>query len=98
MARYLALVNFTDQGIRDIKDSVHRAGVFRAAVEAAGGKVAGLYWALGAFDGAVLFETPDDATTVALMLSLGREGYVRTQTLRLLEADEFTQKVLTKVV
>ena len=89
MPRYLSLVNFTDQGIRDIKDSIHRATEFRSAVEAAGGNVVQLYWAVGEADGAVIFEAPDETTATALLLRLARGGYVRTRTLRIYDAAEF---------
>ena len=96
MPRFLSLINFTDQGIRDIKDSMHRAGEFRSAVEAAGGSVQNVYWSIGEADGAVIFDAPDEETGVALMLHLARDGYVRTRTLRIFESGEF-EKILTKV-
>jgi uncharacterized protein with GYD domain len=38
MPNYIILFNFTDQGIRNVKDTVKRAESFKAAVEKAGGK------------------------------------------------------------
>ena len=96
MPRYLSLISFTDQGIRDVKDTIDRANRFRASVENAGGRVVGLYWAVGEVDGAVIFEAPDEATATTLLLVLGREGCVRTHTLRLYDAEEF-RPILDKV-
>jgi len=96
MVRHLALVSFTDQGVKQAGHSADRATQFRGDVEQAGGRVIALYWAVGAYDGAVIFESPDDATAAALLLKLGSHGYVRTQTLRLFEGDEF-QSVLANV-
>lgn len=93
MVRYLVLINFTEQGIRDVKETVQRAEKFRQGVEAAGGKVLGQYWALGPWDGAVLFEAPDETAATALLLSLGRDGNVRTQTLRIFDAAEVQQAI-----
>jgi uncharacterized protein with GYD domain len=89
MQRCLSLISFTDQGIREVKDTVTRASRFRSKVESAGGQVVGLYWSVGEADGAVIFETPDEATATQLLLGLGREGNVRTRTLRLYNDDEF---------
>ena len=91
MPRYLTLINFTDRGVREVKDSVHRSEGFRSAVQEAGGKVSDLYWALGEFDGAAILEAPDDQTAASLLLSLGQQGFVRTRTLRIYNADEFKQ-------
>lgn len=91
MPRFLSLISFTDQGDRELKATIDRSNQFRSSVEQAGGKVEGLYWALGAFDGAVVFEAPSEETAVRLLLALDRQGNVRTQTLRVFDAGEFQQ-------
>lgn len=95
MTRYLTLINFTDEGIQAIEKTLTRAEEFAATVEAAGGKVLSQYWAVGEYDGCVVFETPDETTAAALLLSLGKQGHIRTRTLRVYDHDEFKQ-VLTK--
>ena len=90
MVRYLSLISFTDQGIRDVAKSLQRAGEFRSAVESKGGKVLSQYWALGQVDGCVVFESPDDETAASLLLKLGQEDNVRTSTMRVFDAEEFT--------
>ena len=89
MARYLSLVSFTDQGIRDVSNSVDRARAFRASVEAKGGRVLQQYWALGNVDGCVIFECPDEVSAAALLLKLGREDNVRTSTTQVFDEEEF---------
>jgi len=89
MIRYLSLLNYTDQGIRDIKDSPQRANQFRSAIEQAGGKMLVQYWAIGENDGCFIFEAPDEATATKLLLDLGRKGNVRTRTMRVLDETEF---------
>lgn len=89
MSRYLSLLTYTEKGLRDIRDSSQRAASFRAAVQRAGGKVLALFWAVGAFDGCVIFEAPDEATAASLLLNLGHAGNVRLQTLRLYDETEF---------
>ena len=96
MKRYLALINFTDQGLRDMKQSIQRANTFGQSVEAAGGKMLSLHWSVGEADGCVTFEVPDEQTGAALLLSLAQDGNVRTRTLTLFNTEEF-QEVLAKL-
>ena len=91
MPRFLALINFTDEGIRDIGHSINRADEFRSEVDAAGGQVHSVYWALGEYDGVVIFEAPDDAVAAALLVKLAAGGHVRTHTLSLYDAAEFNE-------
>ena len=93
MVRYLALVEFTEKGLRDVAQSPQRAADFRASVEALGGKVESLYWAVGQFDGCIVFEAPDEETAAGLLLSLGRQGNVRTRSMRLFDEAEFVSVV-----
>ena len=58
-----------------------------------GVKVSGMYWTLGAFDGMIIVEAPDEATATAVLLQLGSLGSMRTQTVRAFDAAPM-QKVL----
>jgi uncharacterized protein with GYD domain len=95
MVRYLTLIELTDKGVHEIANSVKRAAVFCQEVESAGGKVTGQYWAIGHIDGAVVFEAPDDDTAAHLLLQLAHDGFVRTQSSRLFNAEEF-QRIVPK--
>jgi uncharacterized protein with GYD domain len=95
MTRYLALINFTDQGARNVKESIQRASSFGKSVEAAGGKLLSLYWSVGEADGCVMFEAPDEKSGAALLIALAKDGNVRTRTLTLYDTGEF-QQVLEK--
>ena len=88
MATYIVLGNFTDQGIRAVKDTTKRAEAFKAMAKKAGATVKELYWTLGQFDLMTVVEAPDDATLTALLLSAGALGNLRTQSLRAFSADE----------
>jgi len=88
MATYVLLLKFTDQGIRNIKDTTRRAEAFRSIADKAGGKVKEVYWTLGQYDGVLIFDAPDEATATALGLNLGSLGNVRTQSLRAFSAEE----------
>ena len=93
MPRFLSLVNFTDQGIADVKHSIDRANAFRSSVESAGGTVESLFWAFGDNDGVVIFQAPDDITAASILLGVGHQGHVRTKTQRLFDEEEFAQVI-----
>lgn len=82
MATFLALLNFTDQGIRSVKDTTRRAAAARDLAKSFGIEMKEIYWTLGQYDLAVIFEGPDDATMTAFGLALGMAGNVRSETLR----------------
>ena len=96
MATYILLANFTDQGIRNIKDTVKRAEAFRELAKEAGVTVKDLFWTLGQYDIVAIADAPDETTITALGLTLGTYGNVHTQTLRAFSATEMT-KILAKV-
>jgi uncharacterized protein with GYD domain len=89
MVRYVVLLNFTDKGITNIKESPGRADAFRAAASKVGAKVECQYWTIGCYDGAFVLSAPDDATASALVLGLGKGDNVRTTMLRALDETEF---------
>lgn len=93
MATYFTLINFTPQGLQNIHESPHRATAFKVAAKKAGVKVTHIFWTLGEFDGAILFEARDDAAATGLMLSLAGLGNVHTKTLRAFNAAEFSEIV-----
>lgn len=88
MPTYLALLNFTDQGIRTVKDTTKRAAAVREMAAGAGMNMKEIYWTLGQYDIAVIFEAPDDTSMTAFGLALGAAGNVRSQTLRAFTASE----------
>lgn len=91
----ITLANFTEQGIKNIKDSPKRAKAFTEMAKKHGVKVLGLYWTMGQYDIVTITEGSDDALH-ALALSVGKLGNVRTQTLPAMEL-EAMQRVLEKV-
>ncbi len=82
MPTYISLVNFTDQGIRNFKDTPKRAQAFKDMVEQMGGKLIGLYYTMGAYDAVAITEALDDETATAAALKVSSLGNVRTTTLR----------------
>jgi uncharacterized protein with GYD domain len=82
MPTYIVLGSFTEQGLRNIKDSPTRAAAVSDMAKKAGASLKDTYWTLGQYDFVAIFEAPDDVTMTALGASIGKLGNVRTQTLR----------------
>lgn len=89
MARYIALLKFTDQGSKNIKDSPSRARAFGKQAAKAGVKVDGLYWTVGRFDGIVILSAGSEQKILKLLTELASLGNVRTQTLQAFSDKEF---------
>lgn len=89
MPSYVFLVNWTDAGIRNVTQAPERGEAFRTAVERAGGRVLSFLHTMGIYDLVVAVELPDDASANRLALQLGKEGFVRTTTLKGWTAREF---------
>jgi uncharacterized protein with GYD domain len=96
MATYITTIQFTEQGIKGVRDTCERAAAFKAAAKKMGVNVTAMYWTLGAFDGVILFEAPDEPTAAAALLHLGSLGNVRTQTGRAF-GDAEMQTILGKL-
>lgn len=88
MATYIALSNFTDQGIRNVKESTKRADAVKEAAGRFGAKMTQIYWTLGSYDLVAVIEAPDDASATSFALAIGMAGNVRTQTLRAFSKEE----------
>jgi uncharacterized protein with GYD domain len=87
MASYVTLVSFTDQGIRNVKDSPDRLGAFRAMAEKLGVTIKSFHYTVGTYDAVIVIEGADEAVTSAL-LKVGSLGNIRTQTMRAFSPDE----------
>ena len=96
MATYIVLGQFTDQGLKNVVDTTKRAEAIKEMGRKAGVAIKEQYWTIGHYDIATIIEAPDDATLTALLLSVGKLGNVRTQTLRAFSASEM-QGILGRV-
>jgi uncharacterized protein with GYD domain len=96
MARYVLLLNWTDQGIRNAEKTVDRAGAARQAFEKLGARMTDLVWCLGPYDLVAMAEAPDDETLTAAAVGLAKLGNVRTLTLRAFNDAEM-KKILQRI-
>ena len=83
-----ALVNWTDQGIKNVKQTIERTDSGAELAEKHGLKLEQAYWTVGAYDMVTIFEAPDDETMSAHLLEIGSLGNVRTTTLRAYSEEE----------
>jgi uncharacterized protein with GYD domain len=88
MATFVTLANFTDQGVRGIKDTTKRADTFREQAKSAGLTIREIFWTMGQYDLVVITETQDERTAAAALMKLAAQGNVRTQTLPAFSKDE----------
>ena len=96
MARYVMLLNWTEQGVRGAKDTVKRAAAARQAFEKAGAHIREALWTIGQYDLVLTCDAPNDEVVAALGIQLGQLGNVRTTTMRAFEEGEMEQ-VLKKI-
>jgi len=87
MATFISLVSFTDQGIRNVKESPKRAEAVKAMAKKLGVTIKEVYWTLGHYDLVVVMEGDDEAVTSTL-LKIGSLGNARSETLRAFSAAE----------
>ncbi len=88
MTTYVSLINWTDQGIKNFRDTTQRAQDFSGLVESVGGRVRELLWTVGEYDIVCIAEFPDDEAGVAALLQVGSAGNVRSTTMRAFNAEE----------
>jgi uncharacterized protein with GYD domain len=93
MATYVVLANFTDQGIRNAKDSPKRAEAFKEMAKDFGVTVRDLLWTQGRYDILTILEAPDELSVIALSVSAGALGNIRTETLRASSMEDVTKIV-----
>jgi uncharacterized protein with GYD domain len=96
MPTYIVLGSFTDQGVRNVKDTTKRASAVKEAAKKFGASVKNQYWTLGAYDVVTVLDAPNDESVTALLFSIGSLGNVRTQSLKAFEADE-VDRILGKI-
>ena len=93
MVTYVVLAKFTEQGVRNARDSPKRADAFKELAKTFGVTVKDIVWTQGRYDIVTLIEAPDESSAMTLNLSLAALGNVRTETMRAFSAAEMTKIV-----
>src|ERR687898_3540367 len=90
MPTYVVLMNWTDQGIRSVKDTVQRRDQANALAQKHGASIEEVYWTVGPYDLVTIVEAPDDKSATAMLLELATAGNLRTTTLRAYDREEMS--------
>jgi uncharacterized protein with GYD domain len=93
MAKYIVLMDWTEQGIQTFKDSPARYEEGRREAASLGVTIEQVYWTIGPHDVVLFVDAPDEQALAATLLRIGSAGNARTTTLRALDRAEFEQVV-----
>ena len=93
MAKYVMLINWTDQGIKTVKDSPKRADAARAVAKKLGCELRKIYMTIGAYDLVGILEAPDDEAAAKFVLTVAGAGNVRTTTLKAFSEESYRRIV-----
>ena len=97
MVTYVVLATFTDQGVKNAKESPKRAEAFRQMAKTFGVTVRDIFWTQGLYDIVSVIDAPDEHAATALNLSLSALGNIRTESLRAFSAEDM-MKIVAKML
>ena len=95
MVRFVVLLDYTQQGIAKVSETLSRSETFNKLAQKSGVSIKSQYWTSGGHDGVLVLEGPDEQSVTALLLKLGAEGNVRTHSLRAFDRAEM-EAILAK--
>ncbi len=93
MPAYVVLYQFTDQGMKNIKELPQGIEQAHKAIEAMGGSVVACYSLMGQYDSIGIYEFPSDEVAMTFLLRAGANGNVRTTTLKAFPYEQFSELV-----
>ncbi|HKZ63484.1 MAG TPA: GYD domain-containing protein [Thermoplasmata archaeon] len=96
MPHYVVLGNWTEQGIRTVKDVPKRVEASRALIKKNGGELHTVFVTMGKYDWVAIMEAPNDDAVMQIMLTLGAQGNTRTTTMKAWTPQD-AGKVLAKI-
>jgi uncharacterized protein with GYD domain len=82
MSTYVMLANWTDQGMRAVRDSSRRLDAAKKLLKEMGGDFRSFLLTMGEYDFILIYEAPDDAVSARFILQIGQLGFVRGKTLK----------------
>jgi len=93
MATYIALCNYTAEGIKTIKEAPKRLDKAKALARKLGGEMKALYLTMGPYDVVAVYDLPDEEAAAKFALIIGRTGAVTTSTLRAFSEADYRRLV-----
>jgi uncharacterized protein with GYD domain len=82
MSTYIVLIDWTELGVKNVRESPRRLDAAKKLLSEMGGNFKEFYLTMGEHDMVAVCEAPDDAIAARFALSLGSGGSVRTRTLK----------------
>ena len=95
MTTYIMLANWTDQGIRHVKDSPGRLEAAKELCRQHGAEMTGFHMTLGTYDAVIVIDAPNDDTYAKIALSLGKGGNIRTTSLKAFDEAQYREIIGT---
>ena len=96
MPTFIILANWTEDGIKNIKDSPDRLDAARQAFKDVGAELKEFYLVMGQYDMVLVTEAPNGETISKLLLAIASGGAVSTETLRAFPEGEY-RKVIAEL-
>ena len=93
MPTYITLVNYTQKGVENMKESPNRLEAAKQLFKSMGGELKSFYLSMGRFDAVVISEGPDDETATKLAMTIASAGAIRTETFRVFTEDEYRKMI-----
>lgn len=89
MAKYIALVNWTEKGIVEAKDAPDRVDKARALAKKMGGDMEQIFMTMGSYDLVAIIDMPNDEKAAEFALRSAAGGHIRTTTLKAFDEADF---------
>ena len=93
MPVYVGLFNFTESGLRAMRESPARMKEVVHSLEDQGFTIHAVYYTMGQYDLVCIVESPDEASHMRAVLALNQQGLFRTSSMKAHTVDEFAALV-----
>ena len=97
MATFIGLMNWTEQGIKNVKDSPARVAEVGVQMGALGVEIKSIFVTMGRYDLVAIVEAPSAEAVASAVLAVARQGNIRTETLQAFPFEEFASDILPNV-
>jgi len=95
MTTYILMINWTEQGVKNLRESPKRLDAAKKSLQAMGGSFKDFYLTMGEFDMVAICEAPDDAVFARFIMTLGMSGNLRTRTLKAFPESAYRELIAT---
>lgn len=93
MSTYVALANWTPEGIRAVANAGERLDAIKKLMAEMDCHFHSLHMTMGDYDLVMIYDAPDDAVAARLILQIAKKGFVRTKTMKAFPEQAFREIV-----